>query len=40
LLVEEAAYFVGESVIDEIRHLLGGEDVPQNGTRNPGFDFG
>lgn len=40
LLVEEAAYFVGESVIDEIRHLLGGDDVPRNGTRNPGFDFG
>lgn len=40
LLVEEAAYFVGESVVDEARHWLHlGGDEPQNGTRNPGFDF-
>ncbi len=40
LLVEEAAYFVGEGVIDEVRHLLhrGGAE-PEDGTRNPGFDF-
>lgn len=40
LLVEEAAYLVGESVIEEVRHLLHlGGDKPQGGTRNPGFDF-
>lgn len=40
LLVEEAAYFVGEDVIGEVRHLLhrGGSES-QDGTRNPGFDF-
>lgn len=40
LLVEEAAYFVGESVIDEVRHLLHRDKAePEDGSRNPGFDF-
>jgi 2-polyprenyl-6-methoxyphenol hydroxylase-like FAD-dependent oxidoreductase len=40
LLVEEAAYFVGESVIDEVRHLLHrGGSASESGSRNPGFDF-
>jgi flavin-dependent dehydrogenase len=40
LLVEEAAAYVGESVVEEVRHWLhlGGEK-PQNPERNSGFDF-
>lgn len=41
LLLEEAAYFVGESIVDEVRSWFGLEapDPIGNGTRNPGFDF-
>lgn len=40
LLLEEAAYFVGESLIDEVREWFGKQDTaPANATRNPGFDF-
>ncbi len=39
LLIEEAAYFVGESVVDEVRHWLGKQHPAEDGPRNPGFDF-
>lgn len=40
LLVEEAAAFVGESVVDEVRHWLHlGGTKPQDPTRINGFDF-
>ncbi len=41
LLLEEAAYFVGESIVDEVRSWFGLEapDPVGIGTRNPGFDF-
>jgi len=40
LLLEEAAYFVGESVLEEARHWfhLGG-NRPESLDRNLGFDF-
>lgn len=40
LLVEEAVYLVGESMVEEVRHLLHLGGTPAlDGTRNPGFDF-
>jgi hypothetical protein len=40
LLLEEAAAYVGESVIEEVRHWLHqGSGESQNPERNPGFDF-
>ena len=40
LLLEEAAYFVGESIVDEVREWFGKTSpAPANATRNPGFDF-
>ncbi|MDP1704462.1 MAG: hypothetical protein Q8L42_07090, partial [Sulfurimicrobium sp.] len=40
LLVEEAAAYVGESVVEEVRHWLHfGGDKAQNPERNSGFDF-
>lgn len=40
LLIEEAGYFVGESVLDEVRHWFHLGGTPSvDGTRNPGFDF-
>lgn len=40
LLLEEAVYFLGESLVDDVRHWLHwGSAEPANGTRNPGFDF-
>lgn len=40
LLLEEAAYFIGESALEEVRHWfhLGG-DKPASPDRNSGFDF-
>lgn len=40
LLVEEAAAYVGESVVEEVRHWLHfGGGKAQDPERNPGFDF-
>ena len=40
LLLEEAAYFVGESAIEEVRQLFHlGDGERQGADRNPGFDF-
>ena len=40
LLVEEAAAYVGESVVEEVRHWLHLKgDTPPNPERNSGFDF-
>ncbi|MGE5468309.1 MAG: NAD(P)/FAD-dependent oxidoreductase [Ignavibacteria bacterium] len=39
LLIEEAAYFIGESIIDEVRHWFGKQHPSLDGSRNPGFDF-
>lgn len=40
LLLEEAAYFVGESVLSEARHLFHlGAKQPERQDRNNGFDF-
>lgn len=40
LLLEEAAYFVGESVLEEVRHWFhAGGDRSTSPDRNPGFDF-
>ncbi len=41
LLLEEAVYFVGESIVDKVRGLFGlkAPDPVGSGTRNPGFDF-
>ena len=41
LLLEEAAHFVEESVIDEVRDFFGWKNPADSpdGTRNPGFDF-
>jgi 2-polyprenyl-6-methoxyphenol hydroxylase-like FAD-dependent oxidoreductase len=40
LLLEEAAYFVGESVLSEARHWFHlGTKQPENNNINPGFNF-
>lgn len=39
LLLEEAAYLVGDAAVDEVRHLLHAGSAPPDPTRNPGFDF-
>lgn len=40
LLLEEAVYFVGETLVDEVRDWLRlGPAQHEDGTRNPGFDF-
>jgi flavin-dependent dehydrogenase len=40
LLLEEAVYFVGETLVDEVRHWLHRDRASHAAsTRNPGFDF-
>lgn len=41
LLLEESVYYLGQSLVDDVRRWLGEDPaVPADGTRNPGFDFG
>ena len=40
LLLEESVYYLGQSFVDDVRRWLGENSVaPDNGSRNPGFDF-